>query len=177
MALMEPTLGIARTSWKFLIPLVVAVVVAAVLGWYIAAVVLAVLAAYIVYFFRDPERKTPRIPNSICSPADGKVVSVIEVPCDQMPEGRARRVAIFLNVFNVHVQRAPMAGRVYRVDTRRGRCMNALNEKCSEENEAVTIWMRTDFGPVGVRQLSGAIARRILCFAKEIGRASCRERV
>jgi len=160
--MMEPLFGFARPAYKFFVPLaVVSLIVSYFSVW--AALVPAILAAYVLYFFRDPNRKTPGIPNSICSPADGKVVSVIEVPCDDMPEGRALRVAIFLNVFNVHVQRIPVSGQIDRVDRRPGKYMNALNEKCSEENEAVTIWIRSLYGPVGVRQIAGAIARRIVC--------------
>lgn len=165
MHLIKPRLGVASTGWKFILPLsALTVIVYILLPW--AAVVPAILTAYVVYFFRDPNRKTPKIPNSICAPADGKVASILEVPCDRMPEGRAQRVSIFLNIFNVHVQRSPMKGKVVAVDYRPGKCLNALNEKCSEENEAATIWLDTAFGPVGIRQLSGAIARRIICCAK-----------
>jgi phosphatidylserine decarboxylase len=161
--MMEPLLGFARPAWKFFLPLAaLAILLAAFVAWW-AALVPAILASYVLYFFRDPKRKTPGIPNSICSPADGKVVSVLEVPCEDMPDGRALRVAIFLNIFNVHVQRAPVSGTVYRVDRRPGKFMNALNEKCSEENEATTIWIQSLYGPVGVRQIAGAIARRIVC--------------
>lgn len=167
MTLMQPSFGFARPVWKFFFPLAVATALCATLQWWIAAALLAILAGYVLYFFRDPERKTPKIPNSICAPADGKVASILEVPCEDIEGGRALRVAIFLNIFNVHVQRVPLDGKVYRVDQREGRCINALNEKCSEENEAVTVWMETDFGPIGVRQLSGAIARRIICHAEK----------
>ncbi|CAN5333587.1 phosphatidylserine decarboxylase [soil metagenome] len=165
MSEMEPFLGFARQVWKFFIPVAVVTLLVALWNPFVA-IVPAIIAVYILYFFRDPNRRLPGIPNSISSPADGKVASVLEVPCDDFPDGRARRVAIFLNIFNVHVQRAPVGGKVYRVDKREGKCMNALNEKCSEENEAVTIWIESEYGPMGVRQLSGAIARRIICKAK-----------
>lgn len=173
MPLMEPMFGFARYVWKFFVPLAVLAIL--LLGAYyyfdsvillVASGVVAILGAYILYFFRDPERRITNIPNSIASPADGRVASVIEMACPEMPGGRARSIAIFLNVFNVHVQRSPIDGKVTKVDRREGKCMNALNEKCSEENEAYTVWLKTDFGPIGVRQLSGAIARRIICLAK-----------
>lgn len=166
--LMKPMLGVASYGWPLaLVLFVLAIVLTWVVGFPPGGVVVAILGGYVLYFFRDPNRKSPCIPNSICSPADGKVASVLEVPCDRMPGGQARRIAIFLNVFNVHVQRIPLEGTVVDVERRPGKCMNALNEKCSEENEAVTVWMNTEFGPVGVRQLSGAIARRIICRAEE----------
>ena len=173
MPLMEPMFGFSRYAWKFFIPLAVVALLLAIASYFtgifalfIVAGIVAIFAAYILYFFRDPERRITNIPNSIASPADGRVASVIEMACPEMPGGRARRIAIFLNVFNVHVQRSPIDGKVTKVDRREGKCMNALNEKCSEENEAYTVWLQTDFGPIGVRQLSGAIARRIICLAK-----------
>lgn len=164
---MKPVLGIASYGWPLAIVIfLLAAIVAFWVGWLIPGGLLVILGGYILYFFRDPERRSPCIPNSICSPADGKVASVVEVPCDRMPEGKAHRIAIFLNIFNVHVQRAALEGTVIDVETRPGKCMNALNEKCSEENEAVTVWMKTDFGIIGIRQISGAIARRIVCRAE-----------
>lgn len=163
MPAIKPILGLAKPVWKFFLPLLILALLFTVLGWYLLSAPVYILALYVLYFFRDPERKTPNIPNSVCAPADGKVVSVLEVPCDHMPGGRATRVAIFLNIFNVHVQRAPFAGVVRAVEHRPGKFMNALNEKCSEDNEAVTVWIDTEFGPIGMRQIAGAIARRIVC--------------
>lgn len=162
---MRPVFGFAKSVFKFALPFFVIGVVFLAFGLWIWSVLPFILTLYIFYFFRDPERKTPGIPNSLCSPADGKVASVMEVPCEEMPGGRALRIAIFLNIFNVHVQRAPITGVVTSVKQRAGKKLNALNEKCSEENEAVSIWMNTDFGPVGVRQIAGAIARRVICKA------------
>ena len=167
MSRMEPFLGLSKQVWKFFLPVFAVTLLVGFLVSWLIALLPAGLGLYILWFFRDPERKTPGIPNSITSPADGKIASVLEVPCEEMPGGRALRVAVFLNVFNVHVQRAPIAGRVFKREVRAGQCMNALNEKCSEVNEAVTIWLDSEFGPIGVRQLSGAIARRIICAAKE----------
>lgn len=169
--MMEPSLGVARPAWKIFLPLLAVTLLVGFFSLWIA-IVPAILCAYVLYFFRDPERKTPGIPNSICCPADGKVVSVLEVPCEDMPDGRALRVAIFLNIFNVHVQRVPASGTIYRVDRRPGKMLNAMNEKCSEENEAVTIWIRSNYGPIGVRQISGAIARRIVCMVERDDRVA-----
>jgi phosphatidylserine decarboxylase len=168
-------LGIASPGWKFILPLVtisvlIAVVSVALQGhWSPIAtwgLLPAALAIYVAYFFRDPHRKFPPGAESICCPADGKVVSVLEMPCPQMPGGRARRVAIFLNIFNVHIQRTPLSGRVTNIIKKQGKFMNAMNEKCSEENEQVTVWLDCDGHTIGVRQITGAIARRIVCYAK-----------
>lgn len=158
----EAALRIASPAWKFFLPVAgLAIAVAFWSPW--VALVPVVLALYILYFFRDPGRRVPSIPGAFVSPADGKVVSVIEVPCDQMPGGRALRVAIFLNVFNVHIQRVSQDASVTKVDRQPGKFINALNEKCSEENERVTVWLEGQDGVFGIRQIAGAIARRIVC--------------
>jgi len=168
-------LGIASPGWKFILPLVtisvlIAVVSVALQGYWspiaTGGLLPAGFAIYVAYFFRDPHRKFPPGAESICCPADGKVVSVLEMPCPEMPGGRARRVAIFLNVFNVHIQRTPLSGRVTNIIKKPGKFMNAMNEKCSEENEQVTIWLDCGGHTIGVRQITGAIARRIVCYAK-----------
>jgi len=170
----EPWINVAKPAWNFFVPLSVVTVIAAIAAiltkWtaaWIVCAVLAILAAYVLYFFRDPRRAIPGVPNALVSPADGVVVSVIELPCERMPGGRARRIAIFLNVFNVHIQRASAAGRVLAIERRAGRFMNAMNEKCSEENEQVTMWLETSRATIGIRQIAGAIARRIVCHAME----------
>jgi phosphatidylserine decarboxylase len=167
MHLLSPTLGVASYGWKLAIAMATLGAAIGYFWWWPASLPLFILAGYVLYFFRDPSRRAPGIPNSICSPADGRVASVMEVACPEMPDGKAQRIAIFLNIFNVHVQRIPYAGTVRSIVHRPGKCINALNEKCSEENEAVTVWLDTELGPVGVRQITGAIARRIVCAARE----------
>ncbi len=165
----ELPMSVASPAWRYFVPLAL---VTAILGYFFwpAAVLTGVLAFYVLWFFRDPRRKTPSIPGAMISPADGKVVSVIEVPCDRMPNGRATRVAIFLNIFDVHIQRSSHGGTVTDVERKPGKFINALNEKCSEENEQVTIWLESDEEEApqvfGIRQIAGAIARRIVCHAK-----------
>jgi phosphatidylserine decarboxylase len=90
-------------------------------------------------------------------------VSIDEVPDERFPGGRACRISIFLSIFDVHVQRAPLAGSVEGVDHRPGKFLNALNDKCSEDNEHTSILLHHDHLPVLVRQIAGAIARRIVC--------------
>lgn len=169
--------GIARPAYKFIIPLKVLAFALLLGGWFAAgraglwlfaaAIVPAVLAGYVGWFFRDPRRKIVGGQGTVCCPADGKVASIIEVPCAEMPGGRARRVAVFLNIFNVHIQRTPVPGRVTKVTHKKGKFMNAMNEKCSEENENVTVWLASGDRVVGVRQITGAIARRIVCYVRK----------
>ena len=134
------------------------------LGW------LCVIATlWCAYFFRDPQRVTPQRPGLVISPADGRVSAIEEVrPPRELDLGEEPRlrVSVFMNVFDVHVNRAPVAGRVTRIAYTPGKFINALNEKCSEENEQVTIWLENDEGVFGIRQIAGAIARRIVCDVK-----------
>ncbi len=169
--------GIARPAYKFIVPLKLLAFALLLGGWFaggrvglwvmVSAVVPGVLAGYVAWFFRDPHRRIAGGKGVVCCPADGKVASIIEVPCAEMPGGRARRVAVFLNIFNVHIQRTPVSGRVTKVTHKKGKFMNAMNEKCSEENENVTVWLASGDRVVGVRQITGAIARRIVCYVRK----------
>lgn len=171
----EPIVTVAKPAWKFVVPLVL---LATAFGffWWPASILCGLLAAYVLYFFRDPRRRVPNIPGAMVSPADGKVVSVTEVPCERLPEGRAWRIAIFLNIFNVHIQRASHEGNVFAIERKPGKYINALNDKCSEENEQVTVWLQNEDGVFGIRQIAGAIARRIVVSCKEGDRLERGER-
>jgi phosphatidylserine decarboxylase len=142
----------------------VALVLAGVLVSYLSAIWMAaplyVLAAFCLYFFRDPERVIPAGPVAV-SPADGKVVAVKE-------EGPGTRVSIFLNIFDVHVNRAPIAGTIAEVRYQKGRFLVASQERASSENEQNTVVVQGDGTRVTFKQIAGIIARRIV-FNKRLG--------
>ena len=119
------------------------------------------LALFCVYFFRDPERVIPDGPVAV-SPADGKVVHI-----RQVDEGRTR-VSIFLNIFNVHVNRVPVAGRITEVAYKPGRFVMAHREDASSDNEQNTVTISAGDTQVVTRQIAGLIARRIVC-RKKVG--------
>jgi phosphatidylserine decarboxylase len=127
-----------------------------------------VLWLFVVSFFRDPPRSVPTDPDALISPADGTVTHVETVEDADFPDGQALRVSIFLSVFNVHVNRAPRAGRVTHVRYFRGAYLDARHAECHVRNEQ--LWV--DFAEAGtgrlirVKQISGAIARRIVCKLK-----------
>ncbi len=160
-------IGIAPQAWPYAIPMAVIALALGLVGWWTAAMVPAAVCLAVLAFFRDPERRTPNIPHSLCSPADGRVTAIEEVDCDHMPGGRALRVSIFLSIFDAHIQRSPVGGTVQSVERRPGRWLNAVVPRSAEENNAVTIWLNSDLGLVGVRQIVGLIARRIVCNARE----------
>ena len=140
----------------------------------------ALFIAFCLYFFRDPERVAPPRSGAMVAPADGKVVSVMPaVPPAELGLGSATRwrVAIFLSVLDVHVNRSPVAGVVTRVSYRHGKFLNACLDKASEDNERNALAMRLDDGrTIAVVQIAGLIARRILCSAREGDRLGAGER-
>ena len=129
-----------------------------------AAVAAGVLTIGVASFFRDPRRQVSADPRQIVSAADGKVVSVIPDP-EGFPRG-TRRVSIFLSVFNVHVNRSPVAGRVTDISYTPGSFLPAFRAKASELNEQNLITLETEHGPLAVKQIAGLIARRIRCWKK-----------
>ena len=128
---------------------------------------LTVLTAFTAWFFRDPHRIVPEEVGLVVSPADGKVIDILEVDEPDVFGGPARRITIFLNIFNVHVQRAPVAGEVVHRDYFPGAYMVAWHEKASAENERASLGFRTPDGPVKVTQIAGLVARRIVTYPSE----------
>ncbi|MDQ6829948.1 MAG: phosphatidylserine decarboxylase family protein [Gemmatimonadota bacterium] len=130
------------------------------------AFVIAVLALWVAYFFRDPERQGERGDQLVISPADGRVVQITEVAEPAFFHGSATRVSIFMNVFNVHVNRYPVNGVVKYLQYNAGKFLNAANDKASLENEQMSVGIQSGSHKVLVRQIAGLIARRIANYAK-----------
>lgn len=131
-------------------------------GWSLS-VVLWAFTALCVFFFRDPERQTPQGKEVIVSPADGSVIDIDEVDESQFINGRARRVSIFMSVWNVHVNRAPVEGVVKYLRCQPGRFHVASLPKASVENEQVIIGIESPWGRILVKQIAGILARRVVC--------------
>lgn len=128
------------------------------------ALPLWVITIFVTQFFRDPPRKIPCVPLGVLAPADGKVIAVGEVD-DPYLKRRARRISIFMNVFNVHSNRIPVEGKVMERWYSKGAFLNASLDKASEQNERNALWIKTDEGQdIVVVQVAGLIARRILCY-------------
>lgn len=131
-------------------------------GWWIACVLWMLLAVWVVAFFRDPERAGQRGDRLILSPADGKVVGVVETDEPAFFDGRAIRISIFMNVFNCHVNRYPTDGTVRYRHYNPGKFGHAAAEKSSLDNEQSSVGLITQRGKVLIRQIAGLIARRIV---------------
>lgn len=135
------------------------------IGWTWPAAVLFLLAVFVFYFFRDPERALPASPTAVVSPADGRVLSVMEESLDGQP---GHRIAIFLSIMDVHVNRAPVAARIAGVEYRPGKFFAAMRERASAENERNVIRLESERGTVIVKQIAGWVARRVLVW-KPVG--------
>ncbi|MBP1633688.1 MAG: phosphatidylserine decarboxylase [Acidobacteria bacterium] len=130
------------------------------------ALPLVALAAALAAFFRDPERHPPVEPGVVLSPADGRVVVAGDPQPGVPPEGEWRQVSIFLSPLDVHVNRMPAAGRVSRIEYRRGGYRPAYAPASGVENERNEIWIECEGGPVIFRQITGVLVRRVVCRAR-----------
>jgi phosphatidylserine decarboxylase len=161
------TVPVAREGWPFLIP-----------GWALVGlgawaaravswlwgpeVVVTLVALWLVVFFRNPERRGPRGEAVLIAPADGRIVDVRVVDEPMYLGTEATRISIFMNVFDVHVNRYPVSGAVELVRYNRGRFLHAASDKASLENEQASVGVRGARSPVLVRQIAGLVARRIV---------------
>jgi phosphatidylserine decarboxylase len=124
------------------------------------------LLACTIAFFRDPNRAAAADPNLIVAAADGTITDVVEVDEKEVLKARTRRVGIFLSIFDVHTNRAPIDGRIIYREHRAGLCLDARRPDCSEKNESMTWAFENPRATIVVRQLTGAIARRIVAWAQ-----------
>ncbi|HUQ21292.1 MAG TPA: phosphatidylserine decarboxylase family protein [Gemmatimonadaceae bacterium] len=143
-------LALARRSWSL----------------WLLAVIITLIALWVAYFFRDPEREGERGASIVVAPADGRLIMMTEVDEQTFMEGRALRMSIFMNVFNVHVNRYPADGIVRYVHYNKGKFINAAAEKSSLENEQMSVGLEVRSTRILVRQIAGLIARRIVTYSK-----------
>ncbi len=159
--------GLAELLLLSALGLLVAVVLGAI--YRPLAVTGLVLVGLVVWFFRDPYRSVPAEPGLVVAPADGKIVAIEQIEYDPFVEGPAVMVGIFLSVFNVHVNRVPVASRVIGITYTPGKFLNALRPRSAQENEQLAVRLEENQAPyrrLVVRQIAGAIARRIVCWVR-----------
>ena len=150
---------IVKDAFRFLIPLLILSTLAFALGLYPASFLLMLLAAFVAFFFRNPKREIPSDPLVIVSPADGRVVKIER-------DGNVTKLSIFLSIFNVHVNRSPIAGRIEAIDYKAGKFKAAFNHAASVENERNIIMVAQGDVKLVFTQIAGLIARRIVCWKK-----------
>jgi phosphatidylserine decarboxylase len=152
-----------EARWILLILASVGVAVSFVSMW--LSLIFLALFLFTIAFFRDPNRPVPAGSNLIVAPADGRVRDIVELDEKEILRAKTRRVGIFLSIFDVHTNRAPIDGRIVYRQHHAGLCLDARDPNCSEKNEAMTWAFENPSGRIVVRQLTGAIARRIVVWA------------
>jgi phosphatidylserine decarboxylase len=150
--------------WIFAILLILAIG-SAVISWWLSLFFVA-LILYTIAFFRDPDRSDPADQRAVVAAADGTVADIQEIDEEEFLKARSKRIGIFLSIFDVHTNRAPVDGRIAFQQHRKGFFFDARRPECSEKNEAMTWAFQNPRATIVVRQLTGAIARRIVAWAK-----------
>lgn len=163
----KPSIGLSLEGMPFIFLTAIATLTFAILDCWFMATLLLVVLFLVLNFFRDPERVVPQEPGVAVSPADGKVIKVQTMRDPLTGEDRTA-VCVFMNVFNVHVNRMPVAGRVGRISYFGGKFLNASFDKASEDNERNAVLVEDAEGKTWTMvQIAGLIARRIICWAEE----------
>jgi phosphatidylserine decarboxylase len=163
-----------KDAYKFALPPLIAGGVCLIPGWRVLGALLIFLGLFVFYFFRDPQRAVPSDPSAVVSPADGHVLEIV----DESLEGvMGHRISIFLAIWDVHVQRAPVSGRIASVVYKPGKFYAAMRSAASVENEQNIITVETPAGGLVFKQIAGAIARRVICWKREGEMISSGERI
>jgi phosphatidylserine decarboxylase len=171
-------LRFAPEGWVFIIPFIILAAVALLIQWYVAAIILGAIAAFLVNFFRDPHRAGSERHVDVLSPADGTVVMIKDVPDGEIWQGLTKQVSVFMSVFDVHVNRAPISGRIIHYRYNPGKKIPAMSHKSSTDNEQNLIVMTDDRGAtLAFKQIAGLLARRIVFDKKEGDQVARGERV
>jgi phosphatidylserine decarboxylase len=163
---------VVRDGIPFVAVLAALAIVPMLFGYWVVAIPFLVVAAFMAFFFRDPRRTTPSDPAIVVAPADGRVTRVRIAG----REGSQSLVSIFLSPLDVHVNRAPIAGTIERIEYKSGRFLMATNERAREENEQNTLTIVSEDMTVKCSQIAGILARRIVCWKREGDRVECGER-
>jgi phosphatidylserine decarboxylase len=152
----------------FIVPLLIVTLIFGYAGVVWAAAVFLIATLFVINFFRNPERTIPADENIVVSPADGRVLKIEEVEENDFLKGRYKKVSIFMNVFNVHVNRIPCSGTIQAILYKKGKFLSADLDKASSLNERNSVLIETDDGRhILTIQIAGLVARRIVCWVKE----------
>ncbi|HYA88318.1 MAG TPA: phosphatidylserine decarboxylase family protein [Nitrospirota bacterium] len=157
---------VASEGWPFIVPLAIVTALLFALGWRNTGVVMLLLTLFVLFFFRDPDRSVPAGKGVVVSPADGTVIVIRDIYEPTYLQQDVKQISIFLSVFNVHVNRAPVEGTVELVKYNPGKFHVASVDKASLDNEQTAMVITNGKDRVLVKQIAGLIARRIVCYAK-----------
>ena len=172
----KPSIGLSLEGMPFIFFTTIATLTFALIGCWIMAFILLITLFFVLNFFRDPERVVPTEPGVAVSPADGKVIGIKSMP-DPLTGEMRTAICVFMNVFNVHVNRMPVAGRISRIAYFGGKFINASFDKASSDNERNTVVVEDEQGNSWTMvQIAGLIARRIICWAETGDALACGQR-
>lgn len=165
--MLQPGIPVAKEGYPFIFIAALTALLAALLNWVIISVFFWAAGIFILYFFRDPERVVPDDPCAVVSPADGKVILIEKVTDERFLHGQVLKISIFMNIFNVHVNRIPYDGVVKEIRYQAGQFLAADQERASFENENNAVFLEVeDERRMVVVQVAGVLARRIVCWAE-----------
>ena len=163
--MLTPQVPVAKEGYPFIAAFAFATLIFAVLGCPLTTGILLVITFFVLSFFRDPERFIPEEEDILVSPADGKIIVIETVNDEKFTGGEAKKVSIFMNVFNVHVNRVPFSGKVSKILYTQGKFYSADSEKGALQNEYCASIITTNSGKkLAFVQIAGLIARRIICW-------------
>ena len=165
--MLQPGIPVAKEGYPFIFIAAFTALLAALLNWVIVSVFFGAAGIFILYFFRDPERVVPDDPCAVVSPADGKVILIEKVTDERFLHGQVLKISIFMNIFNVHVNRIPYDGVVKEIRYQAGQFLAADQARASFENENNAVFLDVeDDRRIVVVQVAGVLARRIVCWAE-----------
>jgi phosphatidylserine decarboxylase len=154
---------IDRAGYPFIGGTAALAIAAALTVGFAGAVPLSLLAAFFLFFFRDPDRVSPQDPDLVLSPADGRVLVAGPADVNAAPPGEWKQISIFLSPTDVHVNRSPVTGHVTKVDFRKGKYLPAYHKDAAATNERSEVWVQRGENTVVFRQIVGILARRVVC--------------
>jgi phosphatidylserine decarboxylase len=157
---------VAAEGWPFILPLAAVTPLLFIVGWKNTGYAVLVLTLFVLFFFRDPDRTVPHGKDVVVSPADGRVIVVKDIYEPDYLKQDVKQISIFLSVFNVHVNRAPIGGTIETVKYNPGKFHVASVDKASLDNEQTAMVISDGKNKILVKQIAGLIARRIVCYAK-----------
>lgn len=166
--MLTPQVPIAKEGYPFIFVCAFATLLASILGMLSTTAILLAITIFVLSFFRDPERLGPPQDNALLSPADGKVILIEKVTDSRFTEAEAQKISIFMNVFNVHVNRIPFGGNVDKILYKPGKFYAADSQQGELQNEyCATVLTTRDGQKIAFVQIAGLIARRIVCWLEE----------
>ena len=157
---------VAKEGYIFVVPLLALTITTYAFSIYWVAVFFGLTSLFVTWFFRDPERSIPNEPNVVVSPADGKITEII-IEKNPLNDEICKRVTIFLSVFDVHINRLPIGGKIEDIRYNPGKFLAAFNPKASMDNEQNIVLINNGKVNILVKQIAGLIARRIVCWPKK----------